>query len=220
MAKSPAMPPPIWKKPIRSLRGPPQVPADQMLHLLGAAADHRVAGHSPGDDVSREHVAQRRVFKARRVDGNLLLAGGVEPAVLEGDLIVGSRSAFVQQPVEILVGEIRLAASAASRVYRTICSSSRRMADSGMHVSVTRLKPSSRSCNFVLGRQSVVPPAGLYWSWAIKLKMSSSRLAAVQRDGVHGAARISLARDRPSSARADGPGDGQEHLAAVFEMLL
>ena len=109
MGKSPAMPPPIWKKPSGVFCGGLGVPLGQLHHVLDAGADGVDLLHVAGDAVAGVHVAERRVFPAGHEHGQVLLCGGEQPAVLGIDLVGLFQIARKQNLVHELVREEALA---------------------------------------------------------------------------------------------------------------
>jgi len=79
------------------------------VHVLDAGAHGVDVLHVAGDDVAREHVAQRRVFPAGDDDREVLLAGGEHPGVLRVDLVGLLELTAAQNLVHELVREIALA---------------------------------------------------------------------------------------------------------------
>ena len=87
MGKSPAMPPPIWKKPRGVFVVGLGVPASQLHHVLDAAAHGGGLFYVAADALRREHVAEGGVFPAGHEHGQILFGGGQHPAVFRIDLV-------------------------------------------------------------------------------------------------------------------------------------
>ena len=105
MGKSPAIPPPIWKKPSGDVLRRLGVPLGQFHHVLDAGA-HRVhLLHIARNAVPGIHIAQRRVFPPGHKHGQILLRGGQQPAVLGIDLVRLFEIAREQDLVHELVRE-------------------------------------------------------------------------------------------------------------------
>ena len=89
IGKSPAMPPPIWKKPSRRCLVGLLVPVDQRAHVLDAAL------HDAAVDVAARCTAATNMLPSvessqpGHEDRQVLLRGGEQPRVLRIDLVLG-----------------------------------------------------------------------------------------------------------------------------------
>ena len=97
MGKSPAVPPPIWKKPVYE------------EHHHFDTRDHYVRFVFAHDDLGGEEVAAGTVFPGGANDGDVLFAGGQHPAVFRVDFIILFQHAAAEDLIEELVGHIALA---------------------------------------------------------------------------------------------------------------
>jgi hypothetical protein len=93
----------------RGFGGGVGVPLGQLHHVLDAGADGVDVFHVARDAVAGVHVAERRVFPAGDEDGQVLLRGGQQPAVLWVDLVGLFEVAREQNLVHELVREEALA---------------------------------------------------------------------------------------------------------------
>jgi hypothetical protein len=106
MGKSPAMPPPIWKKPSGEPGVVARVPVGQLHHVFDAGAHHVDMLHTAPQTVGGEDVARGAVLPAGHEHRQIFLAGGDQPTVGRVDLIGCLQLAAAQDAVEKLVGKV------------------------------------------------------------------------------------------------------------------